>query len=123
VGISQYAYFSTVGYFFAANFIQNLYTVLKKRLWESCSTPTLVTFHRTGLKMELPSLEPAEHSLLAAKNLLSNYQHYYLTNLRLALFPAKVFKIMESCLLLVQTLITRSCLDRVKLIFSSIFFS
>jgi hypothetical protein len=27
---------------FAANFIQNLYTVLKKRLWESRSTPTLV---------------------------------------------------------------------------------
>jgi hypothetical protein len=26
---------------FAANFIQNLYTVLKKRLWESRSTPTL----------------------------------------------------------------------------------
>jgi hypothetical protein len=33
--------FSTVGFFFAANFIQNLYTVLKKRLWESRSTPTL----------------------------------------------------------------------------------
>jgi hypothetical protein len=33
---------STVGFFFAANFIQNLYTVLKKRLWESRSTPTLV---------------------------------------------------------------------------------
>jgi hypothetical protein len=42
VGISQYAYFSTVGFFFAPNFIQNLYTVLKKRLWESRSTPTLV---------------------------------------------------------------------------------
>jgi hypothetical protein len=27
---------------FAPNFIQNLYTVLKKRLWESRSTPTLV---------------------------------------------------------------------------------
>jgi hypothetical protein len=26
---------------FAPNFIQNLYTVLKKRLWESRSTPTL----------------------------------------------------------------------------------
>jgi hypothetical protein len=33
---------STVGVFFAPNFIQNLYTVLKKRLWESHSTPTLV---------------------------------------------------------------------------------
>jgi hypothetical protein len=32
---------STVGVFFAPNFIQNLYTVLKKRLWESRSTPTL----------------------------------------------------------------------------------
>jgi hypothetical protein len=32
---------STVGFFFAPNFIQNLYTVLKKRLWESRSTPTL----------------------------------------------------------------------------------
>jgi hypothetical protein len=32
---------STVGFFFAANFIQNFYTVLKKRLWESGSTPTL----------------------------------------------------------------------------------
>jgi hypothetical protein len=31
-----------VGGFFAANFIQNLYTVFKKRLWESRSTPTLV---------------------------------------------------------------------------------
>jgi hypothetical protein len=29
-----------LGFFFAANFIQNLYTVLKKRLWESRSTPT-----------------------------------------------------------------------------------
>jgi hypothetical protein len=28
---------------FAPNFIQNLYTVLKKRLWESRSTPTLVS--------------------------------------------------------------------------------
>jgi hypothetical protein len=26
---------------FAPNFIQNVYTVLKKRLWESRSTPTL----------------------------------------------------------------------------------
>jgi hypothetical protein len=32
-----------LGFFFAANFTQNLYTVLKKRLWESRSTPTLVT--------------------------------------------------------------------------------
>jgi hypothetical protein len=32
---------STVGFFFAPNFIQNLYRVLKKRLWESRSTPTL----------------------------------------------------------------------------------
>jgi hypothetical protein len=32
---------STVGFFFAPNFIQNLYTVLKKRLWESRGTPTL----------------------------------------------------------------------------------
>jgi hypothetical protein len=32
-----------LGFFFAPNFIQNLYTVLKKRLWESRSTPTLVT--------------------------------------------------------------------------------
>jgi hypothetical protein len=29
---------------FAPNFIQNLYTVLKKRLWESRSAPTLTTF-------------------------------------------------------------------------------
>jgi hypothetical protein len=28
---------------FAANFIQNLYTVLKNRLWESRSTPILGT--------------------------------------------------------------------------------
>jgi hypothetical protein len=35
---------STVGVFFAPNFIQNLYTVLKKRLWESRSTPTLANF-------------------------------------------------------------------------------
>jgi hypothetical protein len=28
---------------FAPNFIQNLYTVLKKRLWESRSTPILET--------------------------------------------------------------------------------
>jgi hypothetical protein len=27
---------------FTPNFIQNLYTVLKKRFWESRSTPTLV---------------------------------------------------------------------------------
>jgi hypothetical protein len=33
---------STVGVFFAPNFVQNLYTVLKKRLCESRSTPTLV---------------------------------------------------------------------------------
>jgi hypothetical protein len=31
-----------LGFFFAPNFIQNFYTVLKKRLWESRSTPTLV---------------------------------------------------------------------------------
>jgi hypothetical protein len=43
VGSSKYAYFSTVGFFFAANFIQNLYTVLKKRLWESRSTPILAS--------------------------------------------------------------------------------
>jgi hypothetical protein len=36
--------FSTVGFIFAPNFIQKFYTVLKKRLWESCSTPTLATF-------------------------------------------------------------------------------
>jgi hypothetical protein len=41
VGSSKYAYFSR-GSRLAANFIQNLYTVLKKRLWESRSTPTLV---------------------------------------------------------------------------------
>jgi hypothetical protein len=29
-----------LGFFFAPNFIQNLYTVLKKRLWESRSSPT-----------------------------------------------------------------------------------
>jgi hypothetical protein len=34
---------STVGFFFAPNFIQNFYTVLKIRLWESRSTPTLTT--------------------------------------------------------------------------------
>jgi hypothetical protein len=33
-----------VGFFFAPNFIQNLYTVLKKRLWETRSTPTLVAW-------------------------------------------------------------------------------
>jgi hypothetical protein len=38
---------STVGFFFAPNFIQNLYTVLKKRLWESRSTRTLTS--RIGL--------------------------------------------------------------------------
>jgi hypothetical protein len=38
---AQLKAFSTVGFFFAPNFIQNLYTVLKKRLWESRSTPTL----------------------------------------------------------------------------------
>jgi hypothetical protein len=40
VGFSHYGHFSR-GSRFAANFIQNLYTVLKKRLWESRSTPTL----------------------------------------------------------------------------------
>jgi hypothetical protein len=33
---------------FAPNFIQNLYTVLKKRLWESRSTPILVR-HRNSI--------------------------------------------------------------------------
>jgi hypothetical protein len=42
---------STVRFFFAPNFIQNLYAVLKKRLWESRSTPTLA----------LPSLFGASH--------------------------------------------------------------
>jgi hypothetical protein len=36
---------STVGFFFVPNFIQNLYTVLKKRLWESRITPTLAPWH------------------------------------------------------------------------------
>jgi hypothetical protein len=37
---------------FAPNFIQNLYAVLKKRLWESRSTPTLdpPSFCRQTLK-------------------------------------------------------------------------
>jgi hypothetical protein len=38
---------------FAPNFIQNLYTVLKKRLWESRSTPTLVKRARTAFGYEL----------------------------------------------------------------------
>jgi hypothetical protein len=46
---------STVGFFFAPNFIQNLYTVLKKRLWESRSTPTLVKrFSRPLLTFDIP---------------------------------------------------------------------
>jgi hypothetical protein len=36
---------STVGFFFAPNFNQKSHTVLKNRLWESRSTPTLAGGH------------------------------------------------------------------------------
>jgi hypothetical protein len=47
---------------FAPNFIQNLYTVLKKRLWESRSTPTLATaqiFFRKGGNIQISILVPS----------------------------------------------------------------
>jgi hypothetical protein len=42
---------STVGFFFAPNFIQNFDTVMKKRLWESRSTPT---FRQTVCLVNIP---------------------------------------------------------------------
>jgi hypothetical protein len=41
---------------FAPNFIQNLYTVLKKRLWKSRSTPTLVLL--SNRREMYPDLDP-----------------------------------------------------------------
>jgi hypothetical protein len=49
---------NTVGVFFAPNFIQNLYTVLKKRLWESRSTPTLSV--RSLVNISLAAIQTKE---------------------------------------------------------------
>jgi hypothetical protein len=60
---------STVGVFFTPNFIQNFYTVLKKRLWESRSTPTLaiLTFAAELWENKKFAAELWENKILAAE--------------------------------------------------------
>jgi hypothetical protein len=62
---------STVGFFFAPNFIQNLYTVLKKRLWESRSTPTLVFLVSGLLLLSADTKLAAAPARLGQKNIFT----------------------------------------------------
>jgi hypothetical protein len=79
---------STVGVFFAPNFIQNFYTVLKKRLWESRSTPTLappdyngqfypVAAVGSGFSRWLQSKRPAAAQIYNATMILRAFEYTF----------------------------------------------